>query len=72
LEQAYETTYTNLREHINTKHKIKRLKMEKGDLDTYVATFNKLMTLARYMDTKYRALTLFKKGLPTPLNIAII
>jgi len=46
--------------------------MEKGDLDTYVATFNKLMTLARYMDTKYRALTLFKKGLPTPLNIAII
>ena len=72
FKMAYESTYTNLGEHINAEQEIERLRMEQGDLDTYIATFNKLMALAEYTNTEWGALNLFKKGLPAPLNISII
>jgi hypothetical protein len=46
--------------------------MEKGDLDTYIATFNKLAGLAGYSPSDQGALALFKKGLPMPLNLSIV
>ena len=69
---AYETIYTNLRECINAEQEIERLRMEQGNLNTYIISFNKLMTLAGYSNMEQEALTLFKKGLPAPLNISII
>jgi len=36
--------------------------MERGDLDIYVATFNKLITLARYTDAERGTLTYSKRG----------
>jgi len=45
---VFDLTYTNIGEAVNTEHEIERLKMEKGDLDTYIATFNKLVGLAGY------------------------
>jgi len=68
----YKSTYTDLREHINAKQEIERLRMEQGNLDTYIASFNKLVTLVGYTSTEWGTLTLFKKGLPAPLNISII
>ena len=46
--------------------------MEKGDIDTYITTFNKLLTQAGYKDDELSTLNMFKKGLPEPLNIRII
>ena len=46
--------------------------MEKGDIDTYIATFMKLLGQAGYQATDQGALTLFKWWLPAPLNICII
>ena len=45
---AFDLTYTNIGEAVNAEHEIERLRMEKGDLDTYIATFNKLAGLAGY------------------------
>jgi|SRR5216683_7095059 len=49
---AYKTTYTDLGEHVNAEHEIERLKMERGDLNSYIAIFNKLMALTGYMDVE--------------------
>jgi len=45
---AFDLTYTNIGEVVNAEHEIEWLRMEKGDLDTYIATFNKLAGLAGY------------------------
>ena len=44
----------------------------KGDIDTYVATFKKLLRLAYYSETEHGAITMFKRGLSHGLAIAII
>jgi len=69
---AFDLTYTNIGEAVNAEHEIERLRMEKGDLDTYIATFNKLAGLAGYSPSDRGALALFKKGLPMPLNLSIV
>jgi hypothetical protein len=69
---AYNTTYADMREKIYAKNKLKTIKMEREDLNTYIATVNKLLTLVGYSNTEYRVLILFKKGLPGPLNISIV
>jgi len=43
-----------------------------GDIDSYIATFMKLLRMASYQETEHRSLKLFKKGLPGGLNIWII
>jgi hypothetical protein len=45
---AFELTYTDIGEVVNAEHEIEQLKMEKGDLNTYIVTFNKLAGLAGY------------------------
>ena len=42
------------------------------DIDSYIARFKTLLEQAGYQTTDKGALKLFKKGLPTPLNIRII
>ena len=69
---AYEMMYTDLGEKVTAEHNIEKLRMEKGDLDTYITMFNKLMTLTSYQQGEHGALTMFKKGLPLALNISII
>jgi len=43
-----------------------------GDIDSYITTFIKLLKMAGYTEAEHRSLELFKKGLPTGLNIWII
>jgi hypothetical protein len=57
---AFENTYTNLGEKVFADHSIQTLKMEKGDLDTYIATFSKLLEQAEHSNTDQGALNLFK------------
>jgi hypothetical protein len=69
---AYNSAYANMGEKIQAENKLSTIKMERGDLDSYIATFNKLLALAGYTDTEYGALKLFKRGLPGPLNVSIV
>jgi hypothetical protein len=69
---AFEQTYTDLGEKLSADATLQNLKMEKGDIDTYIATFNKLLAQAGYKDDELDALNMFKKGLPGPLNVCII
>ena len=46
--------------------------MTGGNIDSYIATFTKLMKMVGYRENEYGALNLFKKGLPNGLNIQII
>jgi len=42
------------------------------NIDSYIATFMKLLKMAGYTESEHRSLELFKKGLPARLNIQII
>jgi hypothetical protein len=46
--------------------------MLNGDIDSYIATFTKLLRMAGYQETEHGSLALFKQGLPGGLNIHII
>ena len=46
--------------------------MKDGDIDTYIATFKKLLKEAEYTENEQGALKMFKSGLPGRLNIHII
>ena len=46
--------------------------MKDGDIDTYIATFKKLLKEAGYTKNEQGALKMFKLGLPGGLNIHII
>jgi hypothetical protein len=46
--------------------------MTGGNIDSYIATFTKLMKMAGYKENEHGALNLFKKRLPDGLNIWII
>jgi hypothetical protein len=46
--------------------------MVNGNIDSYIATFTKLLKMASYLETKHGSLALFKQGLPEGLNICII
>jgi hypothetical protein len=46
--------------------------MTSSDIDSYIATFMKPLKMAGYTENEHGSLELFKKGLPTRLNIRII
>jgi len=72
FQTTFENTYTNLGEKVFAEHSIQNLQMDKGDIDMYIATFMKLLGQAGYQPSNQGALTLFKRGLPAPLNVRII
>jgi hypothetical protein len=72
FETAFTQAFTNLGEKISVESQLHSLKMEKGDIDTYIMVFNKLLAQARYKEMEQGALNMFKKGLPGPLNVQII
>ena len=70
--KAFNNTYTDLAKGVNVEKELQQLHMREGDVDTYVATFKKLLRLAQYSETEHGAVTMFKKGLPHSLAITII
>jgi hypothetical protein len=59
----------DIAEHVKAKNDLKALKMTSGDIDSYIATFTKLIKMAGYKEDEHGTLSLFKKGLPDGLNI---
>jgi hypothetical protein len=70
--KAFQNTYTDLAEGINTEKDLKELCMKEGDVDTYIATFKKLAKLAGYEEKEHGLISIFKKGLPNGLALRII
>jgi hypothetical protein len=62
----------DIAESVKAENDLKSLKMTSGDINSYIATFMKLLKMAGYTETEHRSLELFKKGLPAGLNIQII
>jgi hypothetical protein len=57
---------------VKAENDLKSLKMTSGNINSYIATFMKLLKMAGYQETKHGSLKLFKKGLSGGLNIQII
>jgi len=72
FEKAFKDTFTDIAESVKAENDLKSLKMMSGDIDSYIATFMKLLKMAGYQETKHGLLELFKKGLPGGLNVQII
>jgi len=72
FEKSFKDTFMDIGEHVKAKNNLKTLKMTGGDIDSYIATFPKLMKMAGYRKNEHGALNLFKKGLPDGLNVRII
>jgi hypothetical protein len=72
FEKAFKDTFTDIAEGVKAENNLKSLKMTSGDIDSYIATFIKLLKMAGYTESEHGSLELFKKGLPAGLNIRII
>ena len=72
FEKAFKDTFMDIAESIKAENDLKNLRMISGNIDSYIATFTKLLKMAGYSETEHSSLTLFKKGLPRGLNIHII
>ena len=72
FKKALNDTFTDLAEGVNAEKELQQLHMKEGDVDTYIATFKKLLRLAHYSENEHGAVTMFKRGLPHGLAIAII
>jgi hypothetical protein len=72
FEKAFKDTFTDIAESVKAENNLKSLKMTSSNIDSYIATFMKLLKMAGYMKSEHGSLELFKKGLPAGLNIRII
>jgi hypothetical protein len=72
FEKSFKDTFMDIAEHVKAKNNLKTLKLTEGDINSYIATFTKLMKMAGYRENEHGALNLFKTGLPDRLNVRII
>jgi len=72
FEKSFKDAFMDIAESIKVENDLKNLRMQGSDIDTYIATFTKLLKMAGYDEMEHGSLSLFKKGLPNGLNIRII
>jgi hypothetical protein len=72
FEKAFTDTFTDIAKGVKADKELETLHMKDGNINIYIATFKKLLKLARYNEAKYSTLKMFKRGLPNGLNIGII
>ena len=70
--KAFSDTYMDITEGVKAERELQMLRMKDGDIDTYIATFKKLLKTVGYTENEQGALKMFKSGLPGRLNIRII
>ena len=59
FEKSFKDTYTNLAKKVNAQHSLETLKMEKGDIATYIATFLETLDAAGYQKQEQGAVIAF-------------
>jgi hypothetical protein len=72
FEKSFKDTFMDIAKHVKAENDLKTLKMTGGDIDSYIATFTRLIKMAGYKENGHGALNLFKRGLPDGLNVQII
>ncbi len=70
--KSFSDTYIDIAEGVKAERELQMLHMKDGNIDTYIATFKKLLKAAGYTENKQGALKMFKSRLPGGLNIRII
>jgi hypothetical protein len=68
FKKAFKDTFTDIAKGVKAENDLKSLKMTSSDIDSYIATFMKLLKMAGYTETEHGSLELFKKGLPARLT----
>ena len=59
FEKAFKDTFIDIAESIKAENNLKNLKMINSNIDSYIATFMKLLKMAGYLETEHGSLTLF-------------
>ncbi len=70
--KTFKDTFIDIAEGVKAENEIQTLHMKDSDINTYIATFKKLLKAARYTKIKHGTLKIFKAGLLGRLNIHII
>ncbi len=70
--KSFKDTFTDITTGVKVENELQSLRMKDGDIDTYIATFKKLLREASYTENEQGTLKMFKLGLPGGLNICII
>ena len=72
FERAFKDTFTFTASKETALAQLEKLTMNKGDIDTYIATFNRLLAEADFTCTDKGALEMFKRGLNMMLKVNCI
>jgi len=72
FEQAFKDTFTFTASKETALAQLEKLTMNKGDIDTYIATFDWLLAEAKFTCTDKGALEMFKRGLNMMLKVNCI
>jgi hypothetical protein len=56
FEKSFKDTFTDIAEHVKAENDLKMLKMTGGNINSYIATFTRLMKMAGYKESKHGAL----------------
>ncbi len=70
--KSFNDTFTDIAAGVKVENELQTLRMKDGNIDTYIATFKKLLKEAGYTENEQGTLKMFKSGLPGGLNICII
>ncbi len=70
--KSFKDTFTDIAKGVKAENELQTLCMKDGDINTYIATFKKLLKEAGYTENEQGTLKMFKMGLPGRLNIHII
>src|SRR6266851_6395944 len=70
--KSFKDTFMDIATGVKAENKLQTLCIKDGNIDTYIATFKKLLKEAGYTKNEQGTLKMFKVGLPGGLNIHII
>jgi hypothetical protein len=69
FEKAFTDTYMDITKGVKANKDLQELHIKDSNIDTYIATFKKLLKLASYKEDEQGTLKMFKMGLPARLNV---
>ena len=61
--KSFKDTFTDIATGVKVENELQTLHMKDGDINTYIATFKKLLKAASYTENEQGALKMFKMGL---------
>jgi len=72
LKKAFEDAYVDTGEKLNAHRQLEQLKMVGGNVDSYIATFNRLTKTAGFTSSNLGTIMMFRNGLNQNLHRQLI